>query len=104
MERDVEVGIIDPLGAVVGSVEVEVGRDELSMGTVEAVDEKKVEAVELERLSRYGAGWGGRVPAATDWVVDCAAGAPGAPLGRRALFVVGEVGACMVRLADVADN
>ena len=52
VERDVEVGIIDPLGAVVGSDEVEVGRDRLSMGTVEAVEEKNLEAVEPAKLSR----------------------------------------------------
>ena len=48
----VVMGMCDPLDALVGSVEVEFGREVRSMGTVEAVEEKKLEAVELDRLSR----------------------------------------------------
>ena len=50
--RLVDVGICDPRDELVGIVVVELGRDVRSMGTVEAVEEKKLDAVELVKLSR----------------------------------------------------
>ena len=96
--------ICDNLDDVVGIVEVDDVRDEVSMGTVDAVDEKNVEAVELEVLLRLPgccAMLEDAVPAATKGVVDDAAEAPGPLLGLKSLFVVGDVGACIIGVEDV---
>ena len=99
-----ELGIWDSLDEVVGIVEVDDGRDEASMGTVDAVDEKKDDAVEVEELLRFCGCCAMlliAVPAATDGTVDDAAEAPGPLLGLKSLFVVGDVGACIVGVDDV---
>ena len=99
-----ERGIWDSRDDVVGTVVTEGGRDDESMGTVDAVEEKKDEAVEVvEALVAPGCGCA-MVEVAVLTAADGSGGAaeaPGPLLGRKSLFVVGDVGACIVGVFDI---